>query len=249
MSTPGDLRSDINHFCDYFESQISEIHGLHSKHEELYRKLLFVGVLDTLAGTVMPRRKNKERFIGFVRRFCKWPDGERVSLPHLVQLLRKNPDPVFGGLRRWALQRYNALPVHSGALMPISQDPLVEEVKREWPASADHKMPIEGIDLAALTHTNLLYTYRNALVHELRMLGYGMDFADMRAEPYYHGSSTVGEDTTLILKTVELVYPWRFLHRLCETGITETRQYLYENELNPYDSFTFGTYWLKELNR
>jgi hypothetical protein len=249
MSLPEDLESDIKRFCDYFESQVDEIEKLHSPHGELFRKLLFVGVLDTLAGTVMPRRKNKERFIGFVQRFCRWPDGERVSLPHLIQLLRKNPDPAFGSLRKWALEKYNQLPVHSGSLMLIAEDPMVDEVRREWPASADHKTPIEGVDLAALTHVNLLYTYRNALVHELRMLGYGIDFADKNTELYYHGMSTPGKDPELKLETVELVYPWRFLRNLCSMGIAETRKYLRENGLNPYDSFTFGTYWLKELNR
>ncbi|MFC5303245.1 hypothetical protein [Azospira restricta] len=249
MTKPDQLKSDITRFCDYFDSQVKDIETLQSSHDELYRKLLFVAVLDTLSGTVMPRRKNKERFVGFVQRFCRWSDGSRVSLPHLVQLLRKNPDPALDSLRKWALQKYSQLPVHSGALMHISEDPLLEAVKREWPSSSDQKIPIEGIDVMALTHSHLLYTYRNALVHELRMPGYGMTFGDKEEEPYYHGSSTVGEDPELILKTVELVYPWRFLSRLCTTGVAEMRGYLLANELNPYDSFTFGTYWLKELNR
>lgn len=249
MDTSKDLAESINRFCDYFTDQIAEIEALESQHGELYRKLLFVGVLDTLAGTVMPRRSNKERFTGFVRRFCKWSDGERVSLPHLVQLLRKNPDPAFGNLRKWALAKYNQLPVHSGVLMPISQDPDFDDVKKEWPGSSDHRAPIEGIDLKSLTHINLLYTYRNALVHELRMLGYGMDFRENSVDPYYHGMTSVGEDPGLILSTVELVYPWRFVQQLCATGIAEIRSYFLDNRLNPYDSFVFGTYWLRELNR
>lgn len=249
MDTSKDPEDSIDRFCGYFTDQVAEIGALESTHGELYRKLLFVGVLDTLAGTLMPRRSNKERFTGFVRRFCKWPDGERVSLPHLVQLLRKNPDPAFGSLRKWALAKYDQLPVHSGVLMPITQDPIFDDVKREWPTSSDHRTPIDGVDLAALTHINLLYTYRNALVHELRMLGYGMDFGEKRVDPYYHGMSSVGEDPELILSTVELVYPWRFLQQLCATAIGEIKSYLLDNRLNPYDSFVFGTYWLRELNR
>ncbi len=249
MNSSNDLNAEIKKFCDYFTSQVDEITKIQSAHGELYRKLLLVGLLDTLAGTLMPRRQNKDRFISFTKRFCKWPDGDRVSLPHLVQLLQKNPDPVFGSLRKWALEKYNKLPVHGGELMLISQDPMADEVRREWPNSAEHKMPIEGIDLNALTHVSLLYTYRNALVHELRMLGYGMDFADKRGVPYYHGSSTVDGNLDRIRKTVELVYPWQFLGSLCSTGIDETRKYLEENGLNPYNSFAFGTYWLKELNR
>lgn len=249
MAAPEDLEDSIDRFFTYFSAQIEEIETLESEHAELYRKLLYVGVIDTLAGTMMPKRKNKDRFIAFVRRFCKWSDGERISLPHLVQLLRKNPDPTFERLRTWALAKYNKLPVHSGLPMPISEDPVFDEVRREWPTSPDHREPIEGVDLPSLRHFNLLYTYRNALVHELRMLGYGTEFGASSAAPFYHGMSQVGEDPEIILSTVELVYPWRFLKQLCTTGATEARAYCLGNRLDPYASFVFGTYWLRELNR
>lgn len=125
--------TDIDRFFTYFSEQLTEIDRLKSDHSELYRKLLYVGILDTLAGAVMPRRKNRDRFTKLVERFCKWPDGDRVSLLHLLQLLRMNPDPVFESLRRWAHAKYNALPVHSGALMPIAHDPSFDDVRREWP--------------------------------------------------------------------------------------------------------------------
>ncbi len=243
------LREDIDRFTRYFEDRLGEVRSLQTEYAELYRKLLYVSILDALAGAVLPQRRNRNRYIYFLRRFCKWPDGERVSLPHLVQLLRKNPDPAFQTLREWVLERFKALTVHSGALMPISEDPEFQEVQRQWPVSKEHRTPLEGIDLEALKHFELLYVYRNSLVHELRTPGYGMEFGNEDVYPFYHGMSTIDNDGGTFGRTIELVYPWRFLHRLCETGVRELKQYFLSNDLNPYDSFVFGTYWIRDLNR
>lgn len=246
---PDKLHNKIDRFVGYFKKQLEEIKALETEHADLYRKLLYVSILDSLAGSVMPKRPNRDRFICFLQRFCKWPDGNRVSLPHLVQLLRKNPDPAFQNLREWALMKFKALPVHGSALMPISHDPSCDEVKREWPASKEHRTPLEGIDVESLQHFELLYVYRNMLVHELRTPGYGIEFGEDDKDPFYHQMSTVGENDVLVESSVELVYPWRFLHRLCDTALDELRKYFVANELNPYDSFVFGTYWIRELNR
>lgn len=197
----------------------------------------------------MPKRGNRNRFIYFLERFCRWPDGERISLPHLVELLGKNPDPAFEKLRKWTLTRFKALPVHGGPPMPISHDPLFKEVNNEGPVSKEHRTPLEGIDLVSLKHFHLLYVYRNVLVHELRTPGYGMGFGEDDQEPFYHGMSTVGSDGERTSSTVELVYPWKFLHHLCETSLGQLKEYFASNNLNPYDSFVFGTYWIRELNR
>ena len=242
-------QSNIDRFSEYFFKQICEIESIETEHAELFRRLLYSSVLDTLAGTVMPERSNKDRFIHLIKRFCRWSDGDKISLTHLVQLLRINPDPAFEKLRTWTLEKYKALPVQSGQLMPITSDPSFEEVKNLWPGPKEHKTPLEGVDLVALQHYQLLYYYRNTLVHELRIPGYGMEFGDDDKFPYYHQMSTVGDDGKLKLKSVELVYPRGFLHQLCETAITQLKDYFVENELDPYDSFKFGTYWIRELNR
>ena len=242
-------RKEVNTFTDYFRDQLVEITTLTTKHQELYRKLLYVSVLDTLAGSVFPKRKNRDRFTAFVERFCEWPDGARVSLPHLMQLLKRNPDPVFQKLREWTIARYKALPAHDGGIPPISHDPLFEEVKRAWPASADHRMPLEGIDLSSLTHYQLLYVYRNMLVHEFRSPGRGIEFRGEDNEPFYHGMTSTNDAGAVIGRTVELVYPELFLHRLCEAGLKNVKEYFISNELSPLESFVFGTYWIRELNR
>lgn len=250
------LLKDIDRFTGYFRGQIEEVSTLSTKHAELYQRLLYASILDTLAGTVLPRRTNRDRFVSFVRRFCRWPDGERVSLPHLVQLIKRNPDPAFEKLRVWALSSYRALPVHLGDFMPISHDPSFDDVQSKWPSPKEHRTPLEGVDLVSLQHVELLYAYRNTLVHEFRIPGYGMDFSD-KDSPFYHRMSLVDdvsdvstvEDWSLLPSTAELVYPWRFLHQLCDTALVGLREYLLTNELNPFDARVFGTYWIRELNR
>ena len=66
----------------------------------LYRKILFVGVLDTLSRAALPelKDKNRERFLGFVEGCGDWPDQGRVSLPQLAGNLERVPHLRAAGL-------------------------------------------------------------------------------------------------------------------------------------------------------
>lgn len=127
LQMPNKLLGTVDRFTSHFTKRLDEIESLKipQPHQpEFFQCLLYASVLDTLAGSVLPkRRNNKDRFVYFIWRFCQWPDGERVSIMHLVQLLRKNPDPAFQKLREWALEQFKKLPVHGGQLMPITHDP------------------------------------------------------------------------------------------------------------------------------
>lgn len=78
------------------------------------------------------------------------------------------------------------------------------------------------------------------------MPGYGMEFGD-KDEPHYHRMSTA--DGNDFAATAELVYPKNFLYKLCSSGLNSMQQYFSDSGLNPYDSYVFGSYWLRELNR
>jgi len=237
-----ELKAEIHKFICYFKKHLDEINAIETSHTNFYQQFLYVSIVDTLARSVLPKqRNNKERFICFVQQFCKWKDGERVSLAHLVQLLRKNPDLAFEPLQKWAREEYKKLP---GGPMLISHDPLLDEVRSKLPTKKESHEKLDGIELSRLSHFNLLYMYRNTLVHEFRPPGYGMNIAGDTSEPYYHRMSTADGSN----HTIELVYPRKFLYNLCKTSLKELEQYLLKNELNPYDSFVFGTYWIKSLN-
>lgn len=247
------LHSEVEQFINYFEDQLDEIQKLSTTRSNLYKRILYASILDSLAGIVLPRRTNHDRFVYFVRRFCQWPDGDKVSLSHLVQLVMRNPDPAFEKLREWSLSEYEKLPVHSGAIMSIDHDPDFKAVRSKWPQTKEDRTPLEGIDLESLQHVELLYAYRNTLIHEFRTPGYGMDFAKDN-DTFYHGMSRTSQEMTdsidsPVRRTAELVYPCRFLHRLCDTALKQLKTYLLANRLNPYEASQFGTYWIRELNR
>src|SRR5688572_14330132 len=118
---PKTVSDNIQTFITHFRETVSEVESLAGKRAPLYREVLYVAILDALSKSVMPHRDiNTERFIYFLKRFCRWPEGDRVSLPHLMALVKINPDPAFEKLRLWTIERYNKMSVHGGALTPIS---------------------------------------------------------------------------------------------------------------------------------
>jgi hypothetical protein len=67
-------------------------------------------------------------------------------------------------------------------------------------------------------------------------------------EPFYHDMSTIADDGEPDLETIGLVYPVKFFEQLCITVLDGLKAYLKENQLNPYDSYRFGSYWIEGLN-
>jgi hypothetical protein len=246
---PEDLKEQITTFVGYFRNQLDWIARLKSDghYEQLYKKILYVTVLDALSKAVYPKRGNRERLILFIKEFSKWKDAERVSLTHLVQLLKRTPEPAFEDLRKYAAEKFSAWPVHASQIVNIDIDPDINAVTQRWPVEKEHRMPIEKVSLESLQHCYLFYTYRNSLVHEFRYPGRGMEFAD-NDYPYYHLMSELKGYNDLAPPSVELVYPVRFFHQLCIDSLDHFEQYILRNNLNPYDYYTFGTYWIEELN-
>ena len=127
----------------------------------------------------------------------------------------------------------------------LSQDLNPQEVNERWPKGREQVLG--GVPLEHLQHCHLLYAYRNALVHELRPPGYGMEYGD-EEEPYYHELSTIESEHEPAVETIELVYPVPFFRKLCLSVLSKLEDYLRRNRLNPYDYYKFGTYWIDALN-
>lgn len=242
------LNKDIERFTSYFRKQLLEIQALKTEHAELYQRLLYSSLLDTLAGVAFPQEStNRDRFVFFLRQFCIWTDGDKVSISHLAQLLQKNLDSEFSVVRDWATGRLNSHPAHDGEIVPINHDPSIFEIKSQWPTQREFCITINNkkIQIEHLKHLHLLYAYRNTLVHEFRTPGYGIEVDDV---PYYHLLRHSNADGNDIGQTIELVYPHKFLFQLCDAGLTQLALYFSKNKLSPYDSRKFGTYWINGLN-
>ncbi len=207
-----ELEVSVERFLSFFRNRRQEIRDLNCGESiALFRKVLYSSVLDALSRTTShPKKGNRERITEFMRIFCNWPNCEKISLPHLMRLLEKVPDPAFSDLRQYAfflLDQWG-----EGEIIFLDRDPDFQDVKKHWPK--DIQKPLEDIQIEFLQHVNLFYRYRNSLVHELREPGYGMEFKG-DPEPFYHSMT----ETESKSETWELVYPLQFYDRLCEAAI------------------------------
>jgi len=242
-----EIADRIERFIGYFEGELSSIKSIPaSSSSKKFKKALYVSVIDALARCVYPQYKqnqNRDRFVSFLKRFSDWREGYNISMPHLAQLLRINPDPTFEKLRKIIFETYNNSVVLRSQVVGIDTDPSYDEIKKNWPLQ---KEAIEGVKLEYLQHFNLLYAYRNSLIHELREPGYGVEFDEDESFPYYHSHTMIEGD--IEDKSIQLVYPVNFFVRITTNCINNLKTYLAENNLDPYSYYRFGTYWISDLN-
>ncbi len=240
---------EIERFMSHFREEVHHIWGFKVEkegREKAYKKVLFFAVIDSLSKCIFPKKGNRDRIVSFVDGFSEWENRTRISLPHLAQLLLKSPEPPFADLREFA---YGKLTKWSpGKIIMLNQDPDIKEVAKFWPSEKEHKKPLDGVSIDSLQHIHLFYSYRNYLVHEMREPGYGFEHLQ-DDEPYYISLTHLPKSKDEGKKeTWELVYPVLFLKKLIDTSMKNMKEYLIKNNINPYMSYTFGTYWINELN-
>jgi len=237
--------ADIERYLGHFEKEFSQAQSLQVKdgyHAGIYKKMIYVGIVDALSKCIYPRRGNRERFVNFLNEFSGWEHAHRISLPHIFQLLEKNPEPSFSNLRAYVLSELKKW--GSGEIVHLERDPELAEIRKLWPKEKEHQKPLNGLSVEALQHCNLFYSYRNSLIHEFREPGRGIE-SQRDAAPYYITFSYLEDPEE---ETWELTYPVLFFEKLLESCITEMKSYLLKNEINPYNSYLLGSYWIDELN-
>lgn len=213
---------DIDQYLNYFRQQLPEIEAIASHH---YRKTLYVTLLDCLSRAGFPTiDKHRPRFVTFIDTCTGWKDKDRVSTPQLKLALDNSMitsgalyDAVSARLATWT----------EGDILRPDSDATIDELR---PLISTGEQP----HVEKARYAELLYTYRNHLVHEFRQPGYGMELSDDPTTPYYH--SMTGSPW-------ELVFPSPFFHRLSGDSIDGLELHLKHNMLNPYDAYQFGTLW------
>jgi len=242
--------ADIERFMSHFKRELEQIWEFRIEgggNEKAYKKVLFFSVIDSLSKCIFPRKGNRDRIVSFVNDFSEWDNRHRISLPHLSQLLFKSPEPAFSNLKKIVNDEYSKW--SSGEIISLERDPDIKDVLKYWPAEKEHKKPLSVITIESLQHIHLFYSYRNFLVHELREPGYGFDTYKEDSPYYISFTHLPGDSTEDEKETWELVYPVLFLKNLLVNCLNNMENYLTDNNINPYSSYTFGTYWIDELNR
>jgi len=237
----------ISKFTEYFKRHLDEIATISVPSKSLRQKILYVSIIDALSKSIYPNGKNsRQRFTLFIEQFSNWSDCQRVSLLHLVEALRKSPEPIFQELREYAVTKYSTFNMGQGNLPSISVDPPMTEVKSKWPKNYEFKFPC-GVELASIRHLDLFYSFRNSLVHELRTPGRGFEVKD-DSNPYYLHVMEADAEYEQLFASTQLVYPVSFCRKLCDDLLNNLKKYLEVNNLDPYESYNFGTYWIENLN-
>lgn len=241
-----DISADIELFIGHFKKDFTHVQTLAVKdayHQGTYKKMIYMGILDALSKCIYPKRGNRDRMVHFLDEFSGWEGRKRLSLPHLYQLLQKNPEPSFSNLRKYIIEKLSQWA--SGELVTLDRDLEIAEVKKHWPKDKDQKKTINEVTYEALLHSQLFYSYRNSLIHEFREPGHGVELKNDK-EPFYLSMSYLEEPE---VETWELVYPLGFFEKIVEDCISNLEQYLRVNNINPYKSYIFGSYWIDELNQ
>jgi hypothetical protein len=207
MQENNEIQKKIKRFIAYFKYKFKIIKETEFKdNEELFKKILYIGIIDAFSKTVFPRKGNRIRFVIFLKIFSGWKNCDRISLPHLVKLLEFTPEPEYSKLRKFAFSIYEQW--SSGDIIGLETDPKYKEIIKYWPRGQVNDELIKGVKLESLT----------------------MTMED-------------GKDTW------QLVYPLGFFENICETCIKNLEEYLILNNIDPYNSFKFGSYWKEELNQ
>lgn len=224
-------REQIESYCSYFEKQLAQIQTLEDR---LHKKTLLLVILDTLSRARYPNtEKNKTRFCQLVKEHIRWQDGQRVSL---YQVLLLSPPTNQSKLRDFVHASVGKWKDWGPFDLKIA-DPLINEIEDLAATDEERKL------LSDSMHLNLLYAYRNHLIHEFREPGEGMETDQRKTSPHYYPMTHLQTDRHDERESWELVYPLGFFVALAESCLQNLNHYLSENDLDPYSCYKFGTIW------
>ena len=67
-----DYGDHIGQFESFLKDRLRNIDDIGSSDQLLFRQVLYVSFLDSLAACIYPKRSNKERFIALLEEFANW---------------------------------------------------------------------------------------------------------------------------------------------------------------------------------
>ena len=226
-------------FFELTEEKLRSIDAISDAALNIHRKILYVSFIDSLSALVCPAvRQNRERFIEFVIRFGSWPNAERVNSPLLVRNLALDSDPAFDSVRKLVSENLHRW--GHGDVITLDRDLDAGVIATYWLRGQRFEQPVEGTPWHRLKHVELLYKYRNALVHNFKPLGPDAEEGD-NPEPYYL-YTTQFSSSNHSPGYWELIYPTSFLQAIANTIFDATKLHICSTELDPFEILGGGRY-------
>lgn len=243
-----DHKERINDFYEFMAEKLSEIDAIKAGDALLYRKVLYISFLDSMAGCVFPNSGNRERFIRLIDRFSHWEERDRVCMLHLARFCTINSEPdlekireySFSCIRKWQKDDTGT------SIIEAKDNPKYSDIKNLWEKSGK-EMGL-AYQLSDFKLSSLMYQLRNALVHQFQSRG--REFGPLLPDvPFYQFFKTIDLDGNLIPSRFELVYPSSFLSSICKTILQSIYEYLSKGNINPFPTYYAGDFWLRDLNK
>jgi len=235
------LQSKIESYCAAFDEHLQDLDAIAVPHRSRhFRKALCLSLLEALASGRFPSRGAKERFVKLVLRFGHWSQATHVSLVHLVKLLERLDDSAFDPARGTLYPKLQSAGSGGPVLIPEIDLPWPEACAA-WPVSPTAKLLGETLSLDRLRLVELLYDYRNTLIHEARERTFSAE--NTEDEPFYESVGTSSDQ-----QEWHLVFPYDFLRKLVAACVTNLRADFLATGRNPYAGHAFGYLMRPELN-
>jgi hypothetical protein len=179
------------------------------------------------------RQENRLKFLAAIRRFGKWRDSQKISRPYLERLLtRVKNDPQFDPVHEY-LKDLPLLP--NDSIVSTSHDLDPKWFEKNWPRNSKGPVKIEikkGVKKSFhdLKHDELIYAFRNSLVHETRALSREAEIPP-HSVPFYHRK----RDTTVRphRKYWVLKHPPKFLETLALNILHGMEDHFRKRKVNP----------------
>jgi hypothetical protein len=230
----------IENYIDYFERQLELVSSIAADptihvgtsdpatRVALHKKVLLVAILDSFAALRYAgmRLTNHGRFLQLLRDHSSWADGALVSVPVLNRRLC-NPASPLSQHCATTLARHSVLSPNSQPLTAFDTAPA--------PLLALAADKAERTAVKQSIHFELLYRYRNYIVHEFREPGYAMEVFAEGDQPRYHGYS--GDDHW------HLLYPLAFFQLIVRQTLGALSNYYTAADIDPYDLLESSSAW------
>lgn len=236
VSGPLNLDS-IDSYCAFFRRQLADAKTVQS---EFFRRVLLLSMVESLAKSRYSPRltggstlAKGESFSRLVVEYGEWPEATLYSVPQLCYLLADQ------GLQTGPLHTRVEQELQSwstGQPVVLAADLRIEDVA---PLVAP---PVQQNIVDSARHDQLLWRYRNNLVHEFREPGYPWSFDHVHS-PHYSSMSHATPGVGITATTWELSYPIDWLEGLVETIVESLRSYWKSNDLDPREAYDFGSVW------
>ena len=135
------MSNDVQQYIQYFRDQLPKIARIEDR---LYRKVLYVTVIDTLSRAGFPQiSKHRERVITFLDECSGWGDKDRVSPLQLKLVLEKSGNKTSGALYADVKSRVEGWTY--GVIIRPDSDPTIDQLRSlpdgccEVPSKTSHR--------------------------------------------------------------------------------------------------------------